>query len=187
LNTERRLGPELEFRLQCCSGLGDYGEHPAHGARWLPLVVLAQQGAEAANLVIIEKLAGIPRREPFAGDNDRARHAQSDAASSASPNHRSYEHDARWRITQNHAAWEYGRDRDNFRNIIEDWRCHRLRTPFPPRQSLAEDVAPVGKVDFVLWRDHSDKSGGQTSSRLATSTGIMALATRKNSFRCIRP
>jgi hypothetical protein len=41
------------------------------------------------------------------------------------------------------------------------------------------------KVDSMLWQDHSDKSNGQTSSRLATSTGMMALATLKNSFRCI--
>jgi hypothetical protein len=33
-NTERRLGPEFEFRLQCCPGPDDYGDHPAHGARW---------------------------------------------------------------------------------------------------------------------------------------------------------
>jgi hypothetical protein len=61
------------------------------------------------------------------------------------------------------------------------------RTPSPPRRSLAEDVAPVGKVDSVFWRDHSDMFGDQTSSRLATSTGMMAPATLKNLFRCIRP
>jgi hypothetical protein len=42
-------------------------------------------------------------------------------------------------------------------------------------------------VDFVLWPDHSDKSGGQTSSRLATLIGMMAPATLKNLFRCIKP
>jgi hypothetical protein len=40
-----------------------------------PLVVLAQQGAEAANLIIVEMSAGVPRREPSIGDKDRARHA----------------------------------------------------------------------------------------------------------------
>jgi hypothetical protein len=43
------------------------------------------------------------------------------------------------------------------------------------------------KVDSVLWRGHSVKYGDQTCSRLATSTGMTALATLKNSFRCIRP
>jgi hypothetical protein len=58
-----------------------------------PLAVLAQQGAEAANLIITEKSAGVPRREPLVGDNDRARRAQSEAASLASPNYHLYEHD----------------------------------------------------------------------------------------------
>jgi hypothetical protein len=38
-------------------------------------VVLAQQGVEAANLIIAEKSTGVPRREPSVGGNDRARHA----------------------------------------------------------------------------------------------------------------
>jgi hypothetical protein len=42
-------------------------------------------------------------------------------------------------------------------------------------------------MDYVLWQDHSDMFDGQTSSRLTTSTGMMALATLKNLFRCIRP
>jgi hypothetical protein len=33
-----------------------------------PLVALAQQGADVANLVIVEKSAGNPRREPFVGN-----------------------------------------------------------------------------------------------------------------------
>jgi hypothetical protein len=69
-----------------------------------PLAVLAQQGAEAANLIITEKSSSVPRREPSVSDNDRARHARSEVASSASPNHRLSEHDARWRITQSRAA-----------------------------------------------------------------------------------
>jgi hypothetical protein len=40
-----------------------------------PLAVLAQQGAKAANLVVALKSAGVPQREPLAGDNDRARRA----------------------------------------------------------------------------------------------------------------
>jgi hypothetical protein len=58
------------------------------------LVALAQQGTEVVNLIITEKSAGVPQREPSAGNNDRARRARSEAASSASPNHRLSEHDA---------------------------------------------------------------------------------------------
>jgi hypothetical protein len=59
-----------------------------------PLAILAQQVAEAANLVVAEKSAGIPRREPSIGDNDRARRIRSEAASSVSPNHHLSAHDA---------------------------------------------------------------------------------------------
>jgi hypothetical protein len=113
-----------------------------------PLAVLAQQVAEAANLIVTEKLAGVPRREPSVGDNDRARRARSEAVSSASPNRRLSKHDARQRITQNRVAREYDHDRDYLRNAIEDRRRLRLRTPSPPRRSLAEDVAPVGRSGF---------------------------------------
>ncbi len=51
-----------------------------------PLALLAQQGAEVTNLVVAEKSASVPRREPFVGHNNQARRAQSEAASSASPN-----------------------------------------------------------------------------------------------------
>jgi hypothetical protein len=110
-----------------------------------PLAVLAQQGAEAANLIIAEKSTGVPQKEPSVGDNDRARRAQSEAASSAIPNHRLSEHNARRRITQSRAAQEYGPERDDLRNVIEDQRHLRCRTPSLPRWSLAEDVAPMGK------------------------------------------
>jgi hypothetical protein len=59
-----------------------------------PLALLAQQGAEAANLVIAEKSTGIPRREPSGGHNDWARHARSEVASSFSPNRRLAGNDA---------------------------------------------------------------------------------------------
>jgi hypothetical protein len=39
------------------------------------LAVLARQGAEATNLVVAEKSAGVPRREPSVGNNDRVKHA----------------------------------------------------------------------------------------------------------------
>jgi hypothetical protein len=51
-----------------------------------PLALLPQQGAEAANLVVAEKLTGVPRREPSGGHNDRARRARSEVTSSFSPN-----------------------------------------------------------------------------------------------------
>jgi hypothetical protein len=73
-----------------------------------PLVVLAQQGAKAANLLIAEKLAGIPQKEPSGGHNDRSRRARSEVASSASPNRGLAENDVCRCITQNHNTWEYG-------------------------------------------------------------------------------
>jgi hypothetical protein len=59
-----------------------------------PLDVLAQQGAEAANLVVTGKSDGIPQREPSVGNNDQVRRAQSEAALPTSPNRHLSEHDA---------------------------------------------------------------------------------------------
>jgi hypothetical protein len=39
------------------------------------LAVLAQQGKKAVNLIVAEKLAGVPRKEPSGGHNDWARRA----------------------------------------------------------------------------------------------------------------
>jgi hypothetical protein len=64
-----------------------------------PLALLAQQGAEAANLIVADKSTSGPQREPSAGHNDRARCARSEAASSASPNRHLAENDARQHIT----------------------------------------------------------------------------------------
>jgi hypothetical protein len=97
-----------------------------------PLALLAQQGAEAANLIIAEKSAGVPRGEPSADRNDRVERNQSEVASSASQKRHLSEHDARWRITQNRNAWEYGRNQNDLRNIIEDRRRIRDRMPSPP-------------------------------------------------------
>jgi hypothetical protein len=69
-----------------------------------PLAVLAQQGVEATNHVIVEKSTDIPPREPSVDDNDQVRRARSEVASSTSSNHHLSEHDARRRITQNHVA-----------------------------------------------------------------------------------
>jgi hypothetical protein len=97
-----------------------------------PIDVLAQQGAEAANLIIAKKSVDVPRREPSVGDNDRARLVRSEAASTTSPNRRRTEQDARRCITQSRVAREYGRERDDLRNVIEDRRRLRCRTPSPP-------------------------------------------------------
>jgi hypothetical protein len=98
-----------------------------------PLALLAQQGAEAANLVVAEKSTDLPRKEPSGGHNDRARRARSEVASSFSPNRCLARNDARRRITQNRNVREYGRDRDDLHNVIEDRRRFQDRTPSPPR------------------------------------------------------
>jgi hypothetical protein len=113
-----------------------------------PLAVLAQQGAEAANLIVTEKSVGIPRREPSVGDNDRARCARSEAASSASPNCHLTEQNERWRITQRRTAREYGRERDGLHNVIEDRRRLRRKTLSPPRRFLTEDIVSTGRSGF---------------------------------------
>jgi hypothetical protein len=97
-----------------------------------PLAVLAQQGAKPANLIIAVKSADVPLWEPSIDGNDRARRARSEAGSSASPNRRLSEHDAWWCITQRRAAREYSRERDDLRNVIEDRRRLRHRSPSPP-------------------------------------------------------
>jgi hypothetical protein len=81
-----------------------------------PLALLAQQGDEAANLVIAEKSADEPQREPSVGHNDRARCARSEAVSLASPNQYLAENDVHHRITQNPNAREYDRNRDPGQN-----------------------------------------------------------------------
>jgi hypothetical protein len=113
-----------------------------------PLALLAQQGAEAVNLVVAEKSAGVPRGEPSVGRNDRAGRARSEATSSASPRRHLSERDARRRITQNRNAWEYDRNQNDLRNVIEDQRCIRDRTPSPPPRVLTRDVTPTGRSGF---------------------------------------
>jgi hypothetical protein len=113
-----------------------------------PLALLAQQGAEAANLVIAEKSAGIPRREPSGSHNDRARRARSEVASSFSHNRRLAGNNARRRITQNRNIRDIGRDRDDLRNVIEDRRHFQDRTPSPPRRQLVRGVTLTGRSGF---------------------------------------
>jgi hypothetical protein len=59
-----------------------------------PLALLAQQGAEAVNLIVAEKSASGLRKEPSAGHNDRARRARSEAVSPVSPNRHLAKNDA---------------------------------------------------------------------------------------------
>jgi hypothetical protein len=113
-----------------------------------PLALLAQQRAKAVNLIVAEKSASVPRREPFVGRNDRVWRARSEAASSASPRRHLSEHNAHCRITQNHNVREYGRNRNDLRNVIEDWRRIRDRTPSPPPRVLTRDVTPTGISGF---------------------------------------
>jgi hypothetical protein len=113
-----------------------------------PLALLAQQGVEAANLIVAEKSTGVPRREPSGGHNDRARRARSEVTSSFSPNRRLAGNDARRRITQNRNVQEYGRDWDDLRNVIEDQRCFQDRTLSPPRRQLVRGVTPTGRSGF---------------------------------------
>jgi hypothetical protein len=74
--------------------------------------------------------------------------AQSEAAFSTNPNRYLAENDGRQRITQNHNVQEYGRNRDDLRNVIKDQRRPRDRTPSSPRQSLARYVTPTGRSGF---------------------------------------
>jgi hypothetical protein len=87
-----------------------------------PLALLAQQGAEAVNLVVAEKSIGVPRGEPSVGRNDRAGRAQSEAASSASLRRHLSERDEHHHIMQNHNVREHDRNRNDLCNVIEDRR-----------------------------------------------------------------
>jgi hypothetical protein len=51
-------------------------------------------------------------------------------------------------ITQNRNAREYGCNRDNLRNVIEDQRRIQDRTPSPPQRFLARDITPTGRSGF---------------------------------------
>jgi hypothetical protein len=68
----RNLNPD--FNVVCVQAIMETIQRMAPDGS--PLALLAQHGAEAANLVIAEKSAGVPRREPSGGHNDRARRAQ---------------------------------------------------------------------------------------------------------------
>jgi hypothetical protein len=114
----RNLNPD--FNVVCVQAIKETIQRMALDGS--PLTLLAQQGAEAMNLVIAEKSTGVPQREPSGGHNDWARRARSEVPSSFSPNRRLAGNDARRRITQNRNVQEYGRDRDDLQNVIEDQR-----------------------------------------------------------------
>jgi hypothetical protein len=83
--------------------------------------------------VVAERSVGNPPQEPYVGNQDWARHARSEAASSVSDNQCLPDDNNAWRrITQNRNMWEYNCDRDDLRNIIDDRRRIRARTPTPP-------------------------------------------------------
>jgi hypothetical protein len=113
-----------------------------------PLALLAQQGAEAANLIVAKKSASGLRREPSTGNNDRARRVRSEVVSSASPNRPLAENDARRCIIQNRNMREYGRNQDDLRNVIEDRRYIRERISSPPQRFPAGGVTPIGRSVF---------------------------------------
>jgi hypothetical protein len=125
------------------------------------LIALAQQGAELAGQVIaVERSVGNHLGDPSVGNrsDDRAKHARSEAASSASGNRRVANNDAcRW-ITQNHRQRKYGRDRDDLRNFIDNRRHLKARSSTPPREGRiscsgpnTQAVRPVGQVQ--AWTD----------------------------------
>jgi hypothetical protein len=145
-----------------------------------PLGALVQQGIEAANNVVaVEQSVGNHQAEPSIGSRSdgRARPAWSEAASSISGNKQLADNDARWRITQNRRLRECSRDRDDLRNIIEDRRCLKERSPTPTRHSLVRDATPIGRGGFhalaltlrqVVWPDkfrpgHIDKYDGSNN------------------------
>jgi hypothetical protein len=89
-----------------------------------PIVVLAQQGAEAVGQIIaIEASAGNQRGEPSIGKQ------------SVIGNKCMTDNDRRRRITQNHRQCEYGHDPADLCNVIDDRRCLMARTPSPPQYS----------------------------------------------------
>jgi hypothetical protein len=64
-----------------------------------PLIALAQQGAELANLVVTGRSTDNPPHEPFVDNQSWARRTRSEAASSVSVNRRLADNNAQHRIT----------------------------------------------------------------------------------------
>jgi hypothetical protein len=116
-----------------------------------PLLALAQQGAEAANHVIVaERSTSNHQEEPSIGNwlDGWAKRAWSEAASSASSNCLLAYNDACPLITHNHWQREYDYDHDDLCNVIDDRKRLRARSPTPPWCSPARDVTPSGRDGF---------------------------------------
>jgi hypothetical protein len=116
-----------------------------------PLLALAQQGAKASNHVIAtERSASNHRGEPSISNRTDGwrKCARSEVAALASGNRCLADNDVHQQITQNYRQREYCRDRDNLRNVIDDQRRLRARSPTPPRCSLARDDTPSGSGGF---------------------------------------
>jgi hypothetical protein len=115
------------------------------------LITLAEQGVEAAsNIVTVAPSAKNRWGEPSGGNrsNDQAKRARSEAASSTNGNRRLGNNDARWWITQNRQQREYGLDRDDLHNIIDDRRRLRAGSSFPPRRSPIRATTPSRRGGF---------------------------------------
>jgi hypothetical protein len=137
------------------------------------------------NIVVAHRSVGNPRGEPSVGNrsNDRRKRAWSKAATSASANRHLANNNVQWRITQNRYLRECGRDHEDLRNVIDDRRHNRARSPTPPRHSLVRDVTPSGRAGFVLLLHRSGRLSGQINSRPGTSTSMMAPAIPMSSCR----
>jgi hypothetical protein len=141
--------------------------------------------AEPLGQVIAEWSVGNHRGEPSICNrsDNQAKHTRIEEAASANGNRHLADNDTHWQITQNRRQWEYGHDHDDIRNIIDDQRCHRARSPTPPRCSPVRDVTPSGRVRSVLWPQRSGRLPSWICSSLDRTTNMTTLATPKNSSR----
>jgi hypothetical protein len=132
-----------------------------------------------ANVIVAQRSGDNPRGEPSVGNrsNDRGKSARCEVASLASGNRHLADNDVRRWITQNCYLRECCRDCKDLRNIIDDRRCLRARSPTPPRCSPVRDVTPSGRDSFralapslrqVIWLEkfkveHIDKYDGSSN------------------------
>jgi hypothetical protein len=176
----------LDFNVVWLQTIMESIQHMTPEGSSLP--ALAQQRANATNHVIaVERSVSNHRRKPSIGNKSGgcAKCAQSEAASLASDNRRLADNDVRRRIMQNRSQQEYGCDRDNLCNVIDDWRHHRARSPTPPQRSLARYVTPSGRGGFRALLHRSSRSSGQRSLSPGILTSMTSPAIQKNSSRSI--
>jgi hypothetical protein len=113
-----------------------------------PLIALAQQGVEAVgHIIVVAPIAGSHQSEPSCGNwsNDQAKRAWSEAATTDSSNMHLADNDAHRWITQNHRQREYGRGRDDLRNVIDNQRHLRARSLTPPWRSPEWATTQLGR------------------------------------------